>query len=257
MLPARKTPRVRWVALEHAVASIDRPRRRTDPSQAPAAAGLEYSMGMQPNLWQQVRAQPRLLSAALFGGALWLVLPGKQSTRFLLAWDASTALYLVLAFIMMARSTIDRIRIRATLQDEGQLVILALTTITAAVSLGGVMVQLASAKANVGQQSWEHIALAGATVLLSWTFLHTIFAVHYAHEYYAEEAGGLEFPGHEPPDYWDFMYYSFIIGTACATADVNVASRTLRRITMLHCIVAFFFNATILALTVNIGAGFF
>ena len=70
-------------------------------------------------------------------------------------------------------------------------------------------------------------------------------------------AEGLEFPGHEPPDYWDFMYFSFVIGTACATADVNVTGRRLRRLTALHCIVSFFFNTTILALTVNIGAGFF
>ena len=72
-----------------------------------------------------------------------------------------------------------------------------------------------------------------------------------------ELSEGLEFPGHEPPDYWDFVYYSFIIGTACATADVNVTSKNMRRITTLHCVVAFFFNTTILALTVNIGAGFF
>jgi uncharacterized membrane protein len=84
-----------------------------------------------------------------------------------------------------------------------------------------------------------------------------MFAVHYAHEFYAGPEEGLEFPGHEPPDYWDFMYYSFIIGTACATADVNVTDRRMRRITTLHCIVAFFFNTTILALMVNIGAGFF
>ena len=108
---------------------------------------------------------------------------------------------------------------------------------------------------------WEHIALAGGTVLLSWSFVHTIFAVHYAHEYYVgpenELAKGLEFPGKTPPDYWDFMYYSFVIGTACATADVNITSKIMRRITMLHCVFAFFFNTTILALMVNIGAGFF
>lgn len=88
-----------------------------------------------------------------------------------------------------------------------------------------------------------------------------MFAVRDAHEYYTptvqQGAQGLEFPGHEPPDYWDFMYYSFVIGTACATADVNVTSKGMRRTTTLHCIVAFFFNTTILALTVNIGAGFF
>jgi uncharacterized membrane protein len=218
---------------------------------------------MRTKLVKQIKAQPRLVTAVLLGGLLCFVLPDgwRQATRLLVAWDCSTGLYLVLALAMMARSNIERIRVRADLQDEGQMVILGLTTITALVSLAGIMVELATAKTLKSQGVWQHIALAGITVFLSWTFLHTMFAVHYAHEYYAgpenDLARGLEFPGDETPEYWDFMYYSFIIGTACATADVNITSKNMRIITMLHCIVAFFFNTTILALTVNIGAGFF
>jgi uncharacterized membrane protein len=209
------------------------------------------------------RAQPRLFSAIAFGVLLSFVLPRdwRQGTRLLVAWDCATGLYLVLAGWMMAGSRIDRIRDRAARQDEGQFVILGLTTLTALVSLAGIMAELAMAKGLKGQAEWRHIALAGLTVLLSWTFTHAMFAIHYAHEYYGgpedRPTQGLEFPGHDEPDYWDFVYYSFVIGTACATADVNLTSRTMRRTTTLHCIVAFFFNTTILALTVNIGAGFF
>ena len=218
---------------------------------------------MRTEIVKQIRAQPRLVIAVLVGGLLWLVLPydWRKATRLLVTWDCSTALYLMLALAMMARSNIDGIRVRAALQDEGQMVILGLITITAIVSVAGIMVELATAKTLKLHGEWQHIALAGTTVLLSWSFLHTIYAMHYAHEHYsgsdAEPGQGLEFPGHEPPDYWDFMYYSFIIGTACATADVNITSKSMRRITTLHCIIAFFFNTTILALTVNIGAGFF
>jgi uncharacterized membrane protein len=225
-------------------------------------AGRENA-GMKPRLVKQVKAQPRLITAVLLGGVLWLVLPGgwQGATRLLAAWDCSTGLYLVLALAMMARSDIDRIRFRAALQDEGQIVILLLTAVTALVSLAGIMVELAAAKALEGRGGWQHVMLAGMTVVLSWTFLHTMFAVHYAHEYYAgpeeELVQGLEFPGHQSPDYWDFVYYSFVIGTACATADVNVTSKRMRNITTLHCVIAFFFNTTVLALTVNIGAGFF
>lgn len=204
-----------------------------------------------------IQAQPRLVASVIAGVLLWFTFPGRDASRLLVAWDCSTGLYLVLALGMMAGSSIDRIRGRAAEQDEGHLVILGLVTITALVSLAGVMVVLAKAKSHGGQDGWQHIALAGLTVLLSWSFLHTVFAVHYAHEYYCGPAEGLEFPGHEPPDYWDFLYYSFIIGTACATADVNITCRRMRRLTTLHCIVSFFFNTTILALTVNISAGFF
>jgi uncharacterized membrane protein len=218
---------------------------------------------MSTRLVKPVKAQPRLITAILLCGLLCFVLPGawRQATRLLVAWDCSTGLYLILALVMMARSNIERIRVRSDLQDEGQLVILGLTTITALVSLAGIMIELATAKTLKSQGVWPHVALAGITVFLSWSFLHTIFAVHYAHEYYAgpgdDLARGLAFPAEQTPDYWDFMYYSFVIGTACATADVNVTSRNMRRLTTLHCIIAFFFNTTILALTVNIGAGLF
>jgi uncharacterized membrane protein len=211
-------------------------------------------------LMRPLRAQPRLVAAAVLGGLLWLALPHawREATRVLAAWDVATGLYLTLALAMMARSDVDRIRFRAARQDEGRVVTLALTTVTALASLGAIVAELATAKDLHGGGKWGHIALAGLTVFLSWSFMHIMFALHYAHEFYAEPgAPALEFPGHAPPDYWDFVYYSFIIGTACATADVNVASRTMRRLTTVHCVVAFFFNTTILALTVNIGAGLF
>lgn len=204
-----------------------------------------------------IQAQPRLATAVLAGVLLWFVLPGREGKRFLEAWDCATGLYLALALIMMARSDVESIRVRAALHDEGQMVILGLTTSTAIVSLAGIIFELSTAKTLRGHGGWQHVLMAVLTLFLSWSFLHTMFAVHYAHEYYVGREGGLEFPGDEPPDYWDFMYYSFIIGSACATADVNITSKTMRRTTTLHCIISFAFNATILALTVNIGAGLF
>lgn len=94
------------------------------------------------------------------------------------------------------------------------------------------------------------------TIILSWSFMHTIFAVHYAHEYYGEgrdrEIGGLTFPGDDDPDYWDFLYYSLVIAMTAQVSDVQITSKIIRRQTTVHAIVAFFFNVAILALTVNI-----
>lgn len=215
------------------------------------------------NVLNVFRAQPRFFTSALAGLALWSLLPSawRVSTRLLAAWDGATGLYLVLAAAMMARSGVEQMRRRAARQDEGQIVILILAAVTALISLAGTMSEMAAAKSHQGTTGWQHVLLAVVTVLLSWTFAHTIFAIHYAHEYFAgpheHMERGLEFPGHEAPDYWDFLYYSFVIGTASATADVNVTSKAMRRITTLHCVFAFFFNTTILALTVNVGASFF
>jgi uncharacterized membrane protein len=99
--------------------------------------------------------------------------------------------------------------------------------------------------------------LATLTIVLSWAFIHTIFALHYAHEYHAEHRknrGGLAFPGEEAPDYWDFVYFSFVIGMAAQTSDVAITSKAIRRTVAAHGIVSFVFNAALLALTVNIAA---
>ena len=100
--------------------------------------------------------------------------------------------------------------------------------------------------------------LAAVTILLSWAFTHTIFALHYAHEYYDENAGkggGLKFPGDEPPDYWDFMYFSFVVGMTFQVSDVQVEDHKLRREVLAHGVLAFFFNVAIVALTINIVVG--
>ena len=92
------------------------------------------------------------------------------------------------------------------------------------------------------------------TIPLSWAFIHTIFTLHYAHEYYGEHRGsegGLRFPGKDA-DYWDFVYFSFGIGMSAQVSDVAVTEKRIRRIVMFHSIMAFFFNVTLLALTMNL-----
>ena len=106
------------------------------------------------------------------------------------------------------------------------------------------------------------MALVFATVAASWFMVQLIFALHYAHEYYAQgergqDAGGLDFPGGEPPDYWDFLHFSIVIGVASQTADIAFTSKSLRRVGTVHGITAFVFNTVVLALTINLLAGLF
>jgi uncharacterized membrane protein len=103
-----------------------------------------------------------------------------------------------------------------------------------------------------------HLMLGIVTILLSWTFTHTMFALHYAHEFYDENAGkggGLIFPGElREPDYWDFIYFSFVIGMTSQVSDVAITCRPIRHTVSAHGIISFVFNVTLLALTVNIAA---
>jgi uncharacterized membrane protein len=166
------------------------------------------------------------------------------------------ALYLVLALHVMARSDIERIRRRAVLEDEGDIAILVLTVAAALASLVAIFVELGAAAGGGGQRHPANVALAAFTIVLSWALIHVIFALHYAHEFYDDTHGrGLVFPGdHEEPDYWDFVYFSFVIGMTSQVSDVAVTSKALRRTVTAHGIVSFVFNAALLALTVNLAA---
>jgi uncharacterized membrane protein len=210
---------------------------------------------------RHIRVRPRLTAAAILSCLVFfLLLPEhwRTVTKLLTAWDSGTLLYLLLASIMMYNSDSATIRSRAALQDEGGLIILGLTVCSAIASLAAIMAELAAAKGH-GGTSLQHVMLTGTTVVLTWLFMQTMFALHYAHEFYNSHSrsndGGLEFPGQNPfPDYWDFVYFSFVIGTAAQTADINITSKIIRRIVALHSVIVFFFNTTILALTVNVGA---
>jgi uncharacterized membrane protein len=205
-----------------------------------------------PKILRVIRARPRLFIAALLAIVLSLLLPApwRVSTRVLIGWDAGVAFYLIAAFVLLAGADVARIRRRAGILDEGRVAILAVVVGAAVASLGGIVAQLG------GERAAGHLALATVTILLSWTFVHVIFALHYAHEFYAAKprGGGLTFPGGEEPDYWDFLYFSLVIGMTSQVSDVAVTGRIIRRTVAAHGVVSFLFNAALIALTVNIAA---
>ena len=213
-------------------------------------------------LMRQLRARPRLFISGLIGLAVaWLMpqwLASQPTTRLIIGYNAGACLYLLLSGIMMARSSDDKMRHRARLQDDGQLLILALVIIAAVASLAAIIAQLAAVKEMQGMLKYAHIGLAALTIVSSWAFTQMMFALHYAHDYYVARArgnsGGLEFPGENAPDYADFLYFACVIGTSAQTADVSFTSRAMRRVGLAHCVLAFFFNTTVLALTINIAA---
>jgi uncharacterized membrane protein len=186
--------------------------------------------------------------------ALTALTDWRLASRLLVGWDLYVGLYLALVAHVMAVCDVSRIRERAAREDEGQVAILMLTVSAALASLGAIVAELGSSVGSARRPS--HVVLAALTILLSWAFIHAIFALHYAHEFYDEtDGGGLAFPGSDPaPDYWDFVYFSFVIGMTSQVSDVAVTSKRIRRAVAAHGVVAFIFNAALLALTVNIAA---
>lgn len=214
-------------------------------------------------MWLMIRHRPRLFSCIAIGGCIALVMPESLAqhtiTRGIIAWNAGAIMYLLLAARMMFWSSHERMRQRALEQDEGSVVILTLVILAAIVCIVAIVAQLSVTKEMHGWLKVDHVALAAVTIATSWAFTQTMFALHYAHDYYVAVArnqhGGLEFPENHLPDYGDFLYFSCVIGTSGQTADVSLCSRRMRRIGLVHCVLAFFFNTTLLALTINIASG--
>lgn len=214
-----------------------------------------------------LRAHPRLFISVAVALLTAFLLPAewRSGTRTIVALDIGALLFLGLSWTMMANAGAETMRRRAALMDEGQITILVLTAGAALFSLTTVAIELHGLKDLQGMETVYRVGLAGVTILSAWFMTHTMFALHYAHGYYSDadpapdkrsDVGGLEFPGDDgEPDYWDFLYFSFVIGMTFQTSDVGISGRRLRRLTLGHSVLAFFFNTVILALSINIMAG--
>lgn len=217
--------------------------------------------GKLPYRW---RVRSRLILSAIFALIVSFLLPStfSLSTRILCIWDTGMISFLGSTWILMVKAIPKTMRFNAQSQDEGRLVILGLIIAAASASLLAITFILKEAKGQEINIVIPHVILAVITIIGSWLLVHTIFAMHYAHEYYQDhkiqndtKAGGLDFPNDMEPDYWDFLYFSFVIGMTSQVSDVQITSRSLRRLSLLHSILSFFFNTAIVAMSINILAG--
>ncbi|HKX07506.1 MAG TPA: DUF1345 domain-containing protein [Stellaceae bacterium] len=203
----------------------------------------------------------RLLICAIAGGLLFYLLRGDWGIAPAAAfgWIVAVLLFLVLATLAVGIASPERLRTRARIQDASRWVIQVLIVLAAVASLAAVIALLKKVDGETTAMLASRVALAGAVVVLSWTLIHTVFAVHYAHAFYGDgplpgpdDAGGLLFPGgDQAPDFWDFFYFSLVLGMTCQVSDVQITGKHMRRLASVHGALSFFFNTVILALTIN------
>jgi uncharacterized membrane protein len=206
----------------------------------------------------------RLIFSILVALIVLVLLPSwfSLSTKILCIWDAGMISFLAATWVLMMQAKSKTMRRNAQSQDEGRLVILSIVTTAACASIFAIAFILKETKGKDVSILIPHLLLAVVTIIGSWLLVHTIFAMHYAHEYYQDhqtqsdcKAGGLDFPEDIEPDYWDFLYFSFVIGMTSQVSDIQITSRSMRRLSLLHSILSFFFNTAIVAMSINIIAG--
>jgi len=219
---------------------------------------------MKP-LVRHLQTRPRMFTSAVVGVLAGLATPGIASpiTRALYGWDVAVWLFLVLIGVLMLRADAEGMRRHAIAQAEGAAVVLLIVVSAAVVSVGAIVFELSAAKTPGARHALPHLAFALAPVGGAWLLVPTLFAMNYASLYYATHKGdGLHFPDADrgrpfAPDYVDFLYFSFTIAVASQTADISISTRAMRRLVLLHAMLSFVFNTTILAFTINIAASLF
>ncbi|MBC7787495.1 MAG: DUF1345 domain-containing protein [Methylophilaceae bacterium] len=217
---------------------------------------------MRPTFICLIISRPRLFGSILTGILAALLMPNAlalhQITRVIIGWNIGAWLYLILAMRMVFWTSHEKMRTRALAQDDGKYFVLLMVIVASIMSIGAIFAELSVVKDMHGTLRSAHVALAVMTIISSWLFIQVMFALHYAHDFYIAKdhstSGGLEFPGSTAPDYSDFLYFACVIGTSGQTADVSFMSKAMRKVGMIHCVLAFFFNTTLLALTINIAS---
>jgi uncharacterized membrane protein len=202
----------------------------------------------------RITRRPILMGALASGALAWVValaLGVGGVSAGLFGWDAAAAVYLVRILLSLWSISPEVLRERAARLDEDQWTILLLSVTAALVAMVAVGADLALAKGT--PRAGEAAALAGGTVLLSWAFVQVLFAHHYAHVHWLH-GEALDFPGNERPDFPEFLYFSMTVGMTAQVSDVTTQSAGMRRLVLGHAILAFLFNAVVVAAAVNLAA---
>lgn len=208
---------------------------------------------MTLNLGQKIAPPRFILFTVLFVGGLFVAIPPLGWGRgTMAAFDVAAAVFLVAVSTLLRKGEAAQMRKAAEANDANRAGLLILTGVTMVVILTSV------AKEMHGKPDLIAITFVIATLVLSWLFSNTVYALHYAHLFYSDadgdgkDAGGVDFPKCDEPDYWDFLYFSFTLGMTFQTSDVEISSRKVRRVVLGHCLAAFVFNIGVLAFTINV-----
>jgi uncharacterized membrane protein len=185
------------------------------------------------------------------------------ASRAVITWDGFAAMILALGWITIAATPQKGLRPHARAQDLSRIVLFVFVVTAACAALLGVAYLVRGRMPETHTAVKSNVLLALSTVALSWGLLHTLYSLHYAHIFYGDSdepddkgmAEGLDFPSERTPDYFDFAYFSFVIGMTCQVSDVQVTSNRMRRVVLIHGVLAFGFNTFILALLINTISG--
>jgi uncharacterized membrane protein len=218
---------------------------------------MMVSNGASMSEWMRTASAGQRVTVAMLAGAVAgavVSLVTVPSAAVLAGWDVAVVIYLVWVFVAVWHLDPGTTARLAKREDPSsavaELVVLAAGT-AMLVAVGFALVRAGQA---TGGMKAMLVTLGLLSVVLSWTLVHTVYALRYARTYYSEPAGGIEFNEAEPPTYTDFAYFAFTVGMTFQVADTNITSKAVRRITLHHALLSYLFGAVLLGLVINVVA---
>jgi uncharacterized membrane protein len=215
--------------------------------------------------WYRLNAHRRLLLSLMVAGAVALLTPDtvRIPVRLAFSWDIGVIAFLAMTWRVVQICPADRMQETVLANDQGRVGVLILVLLSTGASVASIFFLLHKGAQSDAVPPLVEVALAVLTIVCSWVLTHVMFALHYAHRFYRDDpdtpekdaTGGLRFPGDAPPHYWDFLYFSFVIGMTSQVSDVQVTSRPMRHLVLWHGVLSFAFYTVVLALSINIVAG--
>ena len=172
---------------------------------------------------------------------------------FLAAFDLAALLFILTTVPLFRESGAREMRLTTSRNDANRLLLLTINSILSLTVLSAIALELGGGAALTPPD----IALIIASLAIAWAFGNLVYALHYAHIFYLQspegkDMAGVNFPGTEEPDYWDFLYFAFTLGMTFQTSDVSIENPTIRRVATFHCAAAFVFNIGVLAFSINV-----
>ncbi len=215
------------------------------------------------NIFLQMHPLQRMLISLILSAVVWFFMFNDETIliKIVSSWILFSSVYLIMSWIILFTKPITEIRKTASREDGSKFFVFLMILLSSCGSMVSVLLLLIS-KDSKTADSGLFVPATICGMMLSWTMVHTLFAFHYAHDYYGNDendktkpAGGLEFPGKDvKPDYIDFAYFSFVIGCTFQVSDIEISSRKIRRLVFLHQLIAFGLNTFVVALTINLVA---
>ncbi len=213
----------------------------------------------------RIHSIPKILICLAAGFIVFFIFKTEKInflSNVMIGWDTFSLCMIIMSWITFSVTKAKQIRQQAKVQDSSRSIIFIIILISTFASFLAVLLLIVTKKHSAQNETYSLI-IAIAGMLFSWFLIHTIFTLRYAHIYYGDHktkpdspAGGLQFPDDALPEFFDFAYFSFVLGMTFQVSDVQITSKRFRKLALLHGLLSFGFNTIMIALTINLIAGF-